>query len=183
MTQAIFAAALLTAEAEEPDTLELVLPNLYEMVAAFIAFGIVFFFVQKFALPKLNELLEARQKAISGQLQEAESIKTEAQSLLDDYRQQVAGAKTEANQIVEEARGQADVVKADLIAKAQSEAEGIVGKAREDASTEKARALSEARQEVANMSIGLAERVVGSNLDRAAQQGLVDSYLADLEGA
>lgn len=184
MTQALFAFAALAETAEEPaSNLELVLPNLYEMVAALVAFGIVFFFVQKFALPRMNELLEARQKAISGEIREAEAIKVEAQTLLDDYRQQVAGAKSEANQIVEAARGQADTVKADLIAKAQTEAEAIVGKAREDASNEKARALTQARQEVANLSIDLAERVVGNSLDRNAQHRLVDDYLATLEGA
>ena len=55
------------------------------------------------------------------------------------------------------------------------------GKAREDAANEKARALQEARQEVATLSVDLAEKVVGENLDREAQRGLIERYLADLE--
>ncbi|MDH3193329.1 MAG: F0F1 ATP synthase subunit B [Acidimicrobiia bacterium] len=174
---------ILAAEEAGGEGIDLLIPTIPELVGGILAFAVVFVVMWKFAWPQLQELLENRQKAIAGQIQEAEAIKAEAQSLLDDYRQQVAGAKSEANQIVEAARTQADTVKADLIAKAQTEAESIVGKAREDASSEKSRAMTEARQEVANLSIDLAEKVVGNSLDRAAQQSLVDSYLANLEGA
>ena len=174
---------ILAAEEAGGEGIDLLIPTIPELVGGILAFAVVFVVMWKFAWPQLQELLDNRQKAIAGQIQEAEAIKAEAQSLLDDYRQQLAGAKSEANQIVEAARTQADTVKADLIAKAQTEAESIVGKAREDASTEKSRAMTEARQEVANLSIDLAEKVVGNSLDREAQKSLVDSYLANLEGA
>jgi len=168
-------------EAEEGSNISLVLPESYELVAGIIAFGIVFFFVWKWAFPAINRSLENRQQAISGQLKEAETAKLEAQSLLDDYRAQLATAKGEANRIVEEARAQADAVRSDLVSKSEAEAGEIVAKARADAANEKARALQEARQEVADLSIDLAERVVGENLDRQAQHGLIERYLADLE--
>ncbi|MBK5268023.1 MAG: F0F1 ATP synthase subunit B [Acidimicrobiia bacterium] len=174
---------ILAEEATESSGIDLLIPTVPELVGGVLAFAVVFFVMWKFAWPQMQQLLDNRQRAIAGQIQEAEAIKAEAQSLLDDYRQQVAGAKSEANQIVEAARSQADTVKADLIAKAQIEAQGIVGKAREDALSEKARAMTEARQEVANLSIDLAEKVVGNSLDRAAQKSLVDNYLASLEGA
>ncbi len=69
----------------------------------------------------------------------------------------------------------------DIVAKANAEAEEIVGKARQEAATERERALEEARQEVANLSVDLAERLVGQSLDRKAQLGLVSQYLDDLE--
>ena len=176
-------AQVLILAASEGEGIDLLIPTIPELIGGILAFAVVYVVMWKFAWPQIQQLLDDRQKAIAGQIQEAEATKAEAQSLLDDYRQQVAGAKAEANQIVDEARGQADTVKADLIAKAQADAEGIVAKAREDAGNEKARAMTEARQEVANLSIDLAERVVGSSLDRDAQKSLVDSYLADLEGA
>jgi F-type H+-transporting ATPase subunit b len=56
-----------------------------------------------------------------------------------------------------------------------------VNKARIEADGEKARALQEARAEVAKLSLDLAEKVVGASLDRDAQRGLVEGYLADLD--
>ncbi len=174
-------SVLLAAEEEGGGGIDLLLPATSELIAGIIAFAVVFFFVWKWAWPAINRSLESRQQAIGGQLKEAEATKLEAKSLLDDYRAQMADAKAEAGRIVEEARAQAESVRSDLVAKAEAEASQIVGKAREDAANEKARALQEARQEVADLSIDLAERVVGENLDRAAQQGLIERYLADLE--
>lgn len=174
---------ILATEAVESEGggVDLLIPTTQEWAAALVAFAIVFFVMWKFAWPQINQLLDDRQKAIAGQIQEAESTKQEAQSLLEDYQAQVANAKAEANQIVDEARSQAETVKADIVAKAEAEGRLIVDKARGEASTEKARALAAARQEVGNISLDLAEKVVGESLDRNAQQGLVDRYLADLE--
>ncbi len=174
-------SVLLAAEEEGGGGIDLLLPATSELIAGIIAFAVVFFFVWKWAWPAINRSLENRQQAIGGQLKEAEATKLEAKSLLDDYRAQMADAKAEAGRIVEEARAQAESVRSDLVAKAEAEASQIVVKAREDAANEKARAMQEARQEVADLSIDLAERVVGENLDRAAQQGLIERYLADLE--
>jgi F-type H+-transporting ATPase subunit b len=168
-------------EAEEGDNIGLVLPESYELVAGIIAFSIVFFFVWKWAFPAIDKMLEDRQRAIKGQMEDAEAAKVEAQSLLDDYRKQLAEAKGEAAGIVNEARDAAEAMKSDIVTKAQAEAEQIGSKAREDAATERDRALASARVEVANLSIDLAERVVGENLDRTAQLGLVERYLDDLE--
>jgi F-type H+-transporting ATPase subunit b len=64
--------------------------------------------------------LEQRQAAISGQIEEAERAKTEAESLLADYRGQLAEARVDANQVIEEARQQADQMRADIVARAEA---------------------------------------------------------------
>lgn len=182
MLYALSTVLVLVAEEEaEEGNIALVLPETYELIAGVIAFGIVFFFVWKWAFPAINRSLENRQQAISGQLKEAEAAKVEAQSLLDDYRAQLADAKGEANRIVEEARAQAEAVRAELVSRSEAEAGEIVAKARADAASEKSRALQEARREVTGLSIDLAEKVVGESLDREAQHGLIERYLADLE--
>jgi F-type H+-transporting ATPase subunit b len=172
---------LAAEEAEGGGGLDLLLPPVPELVAGIVAFAIVFFFIWKFAAPAINRMLEARQQAIGGQLAEAEKAKSEAESLLTDYRQQLAEAKQKGNEIIEEARAQAEQMKADIVAKAEAQAAEIVSKAREDAQGEKARALADARRDVANLSIDLAEKVVGESLDRQAQLGLVERYIAELE--
>jgi F-type H+-transporting ATPase subunit b len=174
-------AILAQEEAEASSNVSLVLPETNELIAGIVAFLIVFFFVCKWAIPAINRTLEARQKAITGKLEDAERAKTEAENLRKDYEQQIADARSKGNDLIEEARKAAEAMKADMIARAQAEAEGIVSKAREEAAQEKSRAMGEARREVANLSIDLAERVVGKNLDREAQLGLVDQYIAELE--
>jgi F-type H+-transporting ATPase subunit b len=179
----VFATLIWAAEegSEEASGIDLLLPVTEELIAGIIAFAIVFFFVWKFAVPAFNETLAKRQEAIKGQLAEAEQKNQEAESLLGDYRQQLAQSKEEANQIIEEARQTAEAVRQDTVAKAQTEAEEIVARARQEAEAEAARALESARSEVANLSVDLAEKVVGQSLDRERQLGLVNDYLTELE--
>ncbi|MDH3730974.1 MAG: F0F1 ATP synthase subunit B [Acidimicrobiia bacterium] len=180
---ALLIGALLAAEEEEPrEGIDLLLPESSELIAGIIAFSIIFFVVWKFALPKLKETLEARQAAITGQLQEAEGAKQEAQSLLSDYQQQVAGAREESGTIIDEARQTAEALRADIVAKAEADADEIRSKARRDAEAEMGRAQSSLRSEVASLSMDVAEKVIGSSLDRDGQSALVDRYIDELQG-
>ncbi|HEY7469540.1 MAG TPA: F0F1 ATP synthase subunit B [Acidimicrobiia bacterium] len=182
MHLSIAMAVLATEEGDEASGgLALVLPHPEELIAGILAFAIVFFFVWRWALPTINKTLEARQQAITGQLSEAEEAKREAESLLADYRAQLAEAKAEGNRIIEEARVAAEQLKADVAARAEEEAAQILSKAREEAQSEKARALADARREVGEISVGLAEKIVGESLDDKLQKELIDRYLAELE--
>jgi F-type H+-transporting ATPase subunit b len=179
----IFAQTLLIAaeEAEESGGLEILLPPRNELIAGIIAFAVVFFFIRRYAVPAINRMLEQRQAAVAGQIQDAEKAKAEAESLLADYRGQLAEARAEGNKIIEEARQSAEQMRADIVAKAEADAEQIRARAREEASNEMARALTEVKSQVGDISVDLAGRIVGESLDAKAHQALIDRYLADLE--
>lgn len=168
-------------EAETTSNVSLVLPETAELIAGIIAFAIVFFFVWRWGMPTINKTLEARQQAVAGQLTDAEKAKTEAESLVSDYKSQLAEAKTDANRIIEEAREAAEQMRTDIVAKAEEEASQVLSKARTEAEAEKSRALSEARSQVGAISVELAEKIVGESLDADAHSDLVERYLADLE--
>jgi len=182
MTQAFLLLEEATGAEEEPSGIDLLIPDRNEAIAGVIAFAIVFFFVWKWAVPALNKTLEARQQAIKAELQAAESAKVEAQSLLDDYQEQLAGAKTEAAQIVDEGRTAGEQVKADVVARAEAEADQIKERAEGEIAGERERVAGELRRQVADLSIDVAEKVVGSNLDDTRQRELVDRYIDDLGG-
>jgi F-type H+-transporting ATPase subunit b len=178
----LLTAVLLAVEEEEPaEGIDLLLPESSELIAGIIAFVIIFSVIWRFALPTLRKTLEARQSAITGQLQEAESTKLEAQSLLSDYQQQVAGAQSEAGTILDQARQAAEAMRDDILAKAEADADEIRTKARRDAQSELGRARTVLRGEVASLSLDVAEKVVGEALDRDAQSALVDRFIDELQ--
>lgn len=172
---------LAVSEGEGGSPADLLLPAWPELVAGIIAFALVYFFVWRWVWPSLNRTMETRQAAISSELTAAENAKTEAESLLGDYRSQLSGAKAEGNKIIEEARQSAEQMRADMLAKAEAEAEQIRAKAREDAAGERARALSEAKVQVGDISVDLAGKIVGESLNADAHKALIERYLADLE--
>jgi F-type H+-transporting ATPase subunit b len=173
---------LATEEGEEASSgLSLVLREPAELVAGILAFAIVFFFVWKRARPTINKTLEARQEAITGQLTHAEETKKEAESLLADYKAQLAEAKAEGNRLIEEARLAGEQLKSDIVGKAEEQAAQTLAKARDEAQAEKARAMNEARREVGEISVELAERIVGGSIDEKMQKDLIERYLSELE--
>ena len=178
----IAAAIQIIAAEEEPEGIDLILPETKELIAGIIAFGIVFLFVRLWAWPALQEMLENRRRAITGQLEEAEKVKGEAESLLADYQAQVAGAKTEANEIIEEARTTAESMKGEIISRAETEAASVLEKARADLASERSRAAAALQGDVADLSLDMAEKVVAGSIDREAQQALVERYLDELGG-
>ena len=183
MLYALAAGLILAAEeGDEPEGIDLLLPETSELIAGAIAFAIIGFFVWKWVFPALNRALEARQEAVTSRLSDAEASKVEAEKLLEDYKAQLADARSEGDRIIEEARQTAEAMKADIVGKANSEADEIRRKARADATSERARAEAELRREVATLSLDVAERVVGAGLDRDAQAALVDRYIDELQG-
>jgi len=167
----------------ESSGVDLLLPtDLNEVWAGLIAFAIVFGVIWRFAVPAFNEMLENRQNAIRSNLEAAESAKVEAESLREDYRQQLAGARDEASRLVEEARQVGEVARADIVARAHDEAAEIKVRASGELDAERARVAGQLRSQVAGLSLDVAEKVVGRSLDRTAQQQLVDEFIDELGG-
>jgi F-type H+-transporting ATPase subunit b len=183
MTVTLAQAVLLAQEGEhEREGIDLIIPETAELIWGFICFAVVAFVLIKFAFPKLREAVEAREKKIQGDLESAEETKAEAQKQLDDYKKQLAEARSEANRIIEEARQSAEQVRKDITAKAGKDAETIVARAQEQLHAERNRALQELQGQIADLSIELAEKVVGRSLDGKSQRELVDAYIKEVAG-
>jgi F-type H+-transporting ATPase subunit b len=154
-----------------------ILPETNELIWGGLAFVVLLGLMWKFGLPPVRKMLQDREDRIRADLERAEEAKTEAESVLEDYRRQLAEARTEASQIVEASREQAEEVRRELIAKAEQDAAEIRQRAADDARLAGDRAMSELRASVAQLSIELAEKVVEHNLDHDTQIQLIESYI------
>lgn len=175
---------LLAAEegGAESSGLDLVLPDTAELLWGLVAFLLVFFILSRVAFPKIRKGIEAREQQIQGNLEDAERARNEAHTQLQEYRAQLAEARGEANRIIEEARQQAEQVRKDYIARAEKDAEAIVARAQEQIDAERTRTVQELRGTIADMSIDLAEKIVGRSLDGNVQRDFVDSYIREVAG-
>jgi F-type H+-transporting ATPase subunit b len=160
---------------------DLLYPKLSELILGAIAFFILFAFMYKWVIPRVNQMLEARRQKIQGDFESAEQAKTEADKMLGEYRQQLSGARDEANRIIEEARKTADAMRKDLEQRAEADAKTIVEKAQEEIRAERDRVFQELKAQVGELSLALAGRVVGESLDRDRHLRLVDDYIKELE--
>lgn len=169
-------------EAAETNEASDLYPHANELIVGAIAFAVLFFFMWKWVLPRLNEVLDQRRARIQDELEQAEEARRNAETELAEYRAQLAGAREEANRIIEEARRSADEVRADLQAKAEQEAEATVARAQEEIRAERDRVFEQLRAEVGQIAVELAGRVVGASLDPAAHRRLIDEYIDQVSG-
>jgi len=172
------ASLILAATSEKED----LYPHAGELIVGAISFAIIFFFIWKWVLPRVNALLDERRQKIQGELEKAEETRRTADQELADYRTQLAGAREESNRIIEEARRTAEQLRADIEARAERESGAIVARAQEEIRAERDRVFQELRAEVADIAVGLAGRVVGQSLDPRAHQRLIDEYIDEVAG-
>lgn len=179
MQTLIASVALLAQEAEE-NAPEDLYPNLEELIVGAVAFAILFFFMWKWVLPRVNQLLDERRARIQGELEKAEQTRREAEQLLSRYEERLKEARGEANRIVEEARRTADSMRKDLLSKAEDEARQVVARAQHEIQAERDRTFEELRVHLGELSIEVASRVIGEALDKRRQAKLVDEYIEEI---
>lgn len=161
---------------------DLLYPKASELILGAIAFFILFAFMAKWVMPRVNAILEERRAKIQGDLEKAEATRKEAEQELTDYRSQLSGAREEANRIIEEARKTAEAMRLDMNKKAEAESQGIVARAQDEIRAERDRVFQELRTQVGELSLQLAGRMVGESLDKARHLKLVDQYIDQLSG-
>ena len=170
---------LLAASSGSQDPL---LPTLTELIIGTISFLIVFGFLGKVALPRIQKTLHERTDQIEGGLDRAEEAQAEAARVLEQYRQQLAEARHEAARLREEAKEQGAQIIAEMRTEAQAEARRLTEAANAQIEAERQQALTSLRTEVGALATDLASRIVGESLqDEARQSRVVDRFLEDLE--
>ena len=170
-------------EVEESSSgLELLLPETSELVAGLVAFGIVFFFVLKWALPTLSEILDERANEIEGQISEAKNTKWEADKTKQEYEKLVSNADKDVKKILNEGKATAEKLKEGILEDARKDASDIVSKARSDSEAEKERISTEIKSEVLDLSLAISEKVA-SSMSKKDQEKLIKEFIKDMEEA
>ncbi|MBT0992700.1 F0F1 ATP synthase subunit B [Cellulomonas sp. DKR-3] len=180
---AITAAALTAAEhSEDVEGIKLLLPASYDIFWSAVVLLLIAIPFFRFALPKLQAVLDERTERIEGGLAKAEQAQAEAAAALDEYHQQLAEARTEAARIREDARAEGGQIVADLRSKAQEEAGRITETAHRQIEAERQQAAVQLRTDVGSLATELASKIVGESLeDEARRSRVVDRFLDELE--
>ncbi|MER6412912.1 MULTISPECIES: F0F1 ATP synthase subunit B [Streptomyces] len=164
-------------EAQNP-----LIPEIPELVIGLIAFAIVFFVLGKKLLPNINKVLEERREAIEGGIEQAEIARTEAQSVLEQYKAQLAEARHEAARLRQEAQEQGATLITEMRAEGQRQREEIVAAGHSQIEADRKAAASALRQDVGKLATELAGKLVGESLeDHARQSRVIDRFLDELE--
>jgi len=157
-----------------------IIPLSSEVLVALVSFGVLFVLMWKFALPPITKMLDERAEKIKDSLEKAEETRVEAERLLDEYKEQLAEARQEASRVIEQGRRVADTMKDEIVAKANEERESMLARAREEIQGEKRAAMAELQAQVADLSVAVAGRLIGSTLSAADHKALIEKVVAEV---
>lgn len=161
--------------------MELILPKLGLFFWTLVVFLSVFLILRKFAWKAILNAIHEREKSIEEALKAADKAREEMKNLTAENDRLLARARDEREAMLKEARGMREQIVATAKEEAARQAADMVEKARQQIQAEKMAAITELKNQVAVMSIQVAEKVLRDKLnDREAQSKVLQSALADL---
>jgi F-type H+-transporting ATPase subunit b len=126
-------------------------------------------------------MLDERSEKIEKGLEDAEKASRRAAEMEQEFEQQMTKARKEGQEIVAQATQMGEKARQDILAEARESARAEIEKAKEEISRERDLAMGELRDQVADLSLSIAEKVIGQTLDEGKQRQLIDDFLAQTE--
>ncbi|MGH7509405.1 MAG: F0F1 ATP synthase subunit B [Gemmatimonadales bacterium] len=151
------------------------------MIWTVVVFLLLLAILKRFAYPALLGAVEAREKALEAQIQEAERNRAESEALLAEHKRLIAEGKTAAHALLVEARTTAEKERALAMEKTRQEQEQLLERARRDIVAERERAIAELRREAVDLSLAAASKLIGERLTSETDRKLVEQYLSSLD--
>lgn len=131
---------------------------------------------------KIAGMLDERTAAIRGQLDEAQSLREEAEKLLNEYQRKQRDAEKEAADMVAQAKEDAKIMAKEAKADIKAMAERRTRAAEEKIAQAEANAIKEVRAVAVNVAVEAASNVFADKLKGKEGGALVDKAIADVEG-
>lgn len=158
----------------------LVAVNPVTLIAQICNLFITLFVFKKLFWNKVLDILDQRRSAADKEITDAQNAKSEAMAIKATYEENMRQSKAKADALLVSAQQTAAIRSEEIIQDAQRAAVQIKQKAEADIAQEKKKALNDAKNEISEMALAIAGKVVGRELNAADQSALVDSFIAEL---
>ena len=140
----------------------------------------VFFVARKYLFNPVHRMIEKRQQEIDGLYADAGKAKADAQAMRSEYEEKLSVARATSERMVKEAVVRGQKREEEIVREANAQAASILTKATADAAMEKKKAINDAKDEIAEMAVAIAGKVIGRELTQADQTALVDHFIDEL---
>jgi len=148
------------------------------LVAFLVFIGILFYF----KVPgMLGGLLDKRADAIQSELDEARTLKEEAQELLASYERKQAEVKDQAERIVAQAKADAEAAAAQAKLDLEASIKRRLAAAEDQIVSAEASAVKEVRDQAAAVAVMAARDIVAQQMTAASSNKLIDAAIAEVE--
>ena len=154
--------------------------NFWTALFTLLNFLAVFFVAKHFLIGPVMKIIQDRQKEIDDLSSDANAAKADAEAMQTEYQAKLGDAQATSERIVKEAVSRGQAREEEIIRQANAEASAIMDKAAADIAMEKKKAINDAKDEISDLALAIAGKVVGRELNAADQSDLVDAFINGL---
>ena len=142
-----------------------------------LTFMVLLGLLARFAWKPLLALLDRREEMIRQSLDDAQEAKQELQRLQQESKEILSKARVEAQSILAQTRSEAEKLKGEIKQKAKAEADSILRDAEKQIQVETEKAIAVLKNEVVDLSLLVASKLIRRNLSKEDNQSLIEESL------
>jgi len=145
-----------------------------------ITFVILLLLLKKVAWKPLLTALDEREKLIKESLEKSERAKEEAEKLISENKANLAKAEEESQKVIAQAREFAEKLKTQIVEESKAEAKKMIDDASVEIERKSKESFESLKNQVAEIAVGAAEKILKENLDKEKQLVLVNKFIDEL---
>ena len=145
-----------------------------------ITFALFVWFTLKFVWPLIMTAIEERQKMVADGLAAAEKGQQQLTEATTRIEAQIAETKAKTHDLIQSAEKRADQIVEEAKSKAKDEGQRIIDAAKSEIEREINQAKDALRQQVADIAIAGAEKLIQARLDTDSDRRLLDDLISEI---
>ncbi|MDO4912111.1 MAG: F0F1 ATP synthase subunit B [Lactobacillus sp.] len=145
-----------------------------------VCFALLLIGIKKAAWGPITDMMEKRRQQVLDDLDSAAENRKKAEVLANQREAALSDSRKEASKILSDARANAQATGEQIVKDANDEASAIRKQAKVDADQARTDALKHAHDDVADISVAIAEKLISKNLSSDDHDALVDQFIKGL---
>lgn len=161
-------------------TLDVISVNIWQIVISLANLLILFLILKKFLYKPVRETLAKRQQDVDEVYSLAQEVLDQANSDRETYEKKLLGADEECDELIREAQQSARLRSSSIISEAEEKAAGIMRRAENEIELAKGEAEASMKNEIASLSVQLAEKLLEREINADDHRELIDSFISEI---
>lgn len=149
-------------------------------IVTLVSFLLLFWLLKRVAWKPLMNMLEERERTIQEDLDKAQSARQVAEKQEAELQNEAREARSKANELLTRAQVEGNEMKKTILDEARADAERIRQHAHKEIELERQQTLESLRSDISEMSLAIAEKMIGRELHTNDQDRLIEEFIDEL---
>ncbi len=142
-----------------------------------VGFLLLLLVLRKMVFTPIGKVLAERQQDVNSTYDQLEADRRQMEALRTDYEQRLASIEAEAREKIQGAIKDAQAARDQIVQEAQGRSREMITRAEAEVAREREQAMITFRQQVVDLAMGAATKVIGDSLDETRQRRLIDEFI------